>query len=134
MLIKLRVIISLTQADLDVRPLIPTNIQQLWNPSYPRIYHMHQHWILNGQLLQRRSAITNYPVSGFSPSTGPKLVLCIGLMQSRLEQYFENPSAEHVFRDASGAFKRGPAAVISKEFVAGFHPSELRSRSRASST
>ena len=47
-------------------------------------------------------------------------------VQSHLEQYFENPSAEHVFRDASGAFKQGPAAVISKEFVAGFHPSEFK--------
>ena len=47
-------------------------------------------------------------------------------VQSRLEQYFENPSAENVFRDARGAFKRGPAAVISKVFVAGLHPPEFK--------
>ena len=51
-------------------------------------------------------------------------------VQSRLEQYFENPTAENVFRDARGAFKRGPAAIISKAVVAGL----LRSRSRVSST
>ena len=31
-------------------------------------------------------------------------------VQSRLEQYFDNLSAENVFRGACGAFKRGPAA------------------------
>ena len=38
-------------------------------------------------------------------------------VQSRLEQYFEKPIAENVFRDARGAFKRGLAAIISKVFV-----------------
>ena len=47
-------------------------------------------------------------------------------VQSRLEQYFENPSAENVFRDARGAFKRVPVAVISKAFVAGWHPPEFK--------
>ena len=35
-------------------------------------------------------------------------------------------SAENVFRDARGAFKRGSAAVISKAFVGGLHPPECR--------
>ena len=43
-------------------------------------------------------------------------------VQSRLEQYFENPKAENVFRDTRGAFKRGPVAGISKAFVTGLHP------------
>ena len=30
------------------------------------------------------------------------------------------------FRDVRGAFKRGPAAVISKTFVAGLHPPEVK--------
>ena len=47
-------------------------------------------------------------------------------VQSHLEQFFEKPSAENYFRDARGAFKRGPAAVISKAFVAGLHPPECR--------
>ena len=47
-------------------------------------------------------------------------------VQSRLEQYFENPSDENVFRDARGAFKRGPSAVISKAFVSGLHPPEFK--------
>ena len=47
-------------------------------------------------------------------------------VQSRLEQYFENPSDENVFRDARGAFKRGPAAVISKAFVPSLHPPEVK--------
>ena len=44
-------------------------------------------------------------------------------VQSRLEQYFENPSAENVFRDARGASKRATAAVIRKAFVAGLRVS-----------
>ena len=40
-------------------------------------------------------------------------------VQSRLEQYFENPSAEAIFRDSRGLFKKGPAVVITKAFVAG---------------
>ena len=47
-------------------------------------------------------------------------------MNESLEQYFENPSAENVFHDARGAFKRGPAAVISKAFVAGLHSPEFK--------
>ena len=35
-------------------------------------------------------------------------------------------SAENVFRDARGAFKRGSAAVISKAFVGGLYPPECR--------
>ena len=46
-------------------------------------------------------------------------------VQSCLEQYFEDPSAENVFRDACGAFKQGPATVISKTFVAGLHQPEF---------
>ena len=49
-------------------------------------------------------------------------------VQSRLEQYFENPSAANAFRDAYEAFKRGPAAVISKTFVAGLHPPKVESK------
>ena len=48
-------------------------------------------------------------------------------VQNRLEKYFDNPSAENVFRDARGAFKRGSAAVISKAFVGGLHPPECLS-------
>ena len=44
-------------------------------------------------------------------------------VQSRLDQYFENPSAENVFRDARGASKRATAAVIRKAFVAGLRVS-----------
>ena len=47
-------------------------------------------------------------------------------VQSCLEQYFQNPSAENVFRDARGAFKRGPAAVIIKVFVAGLYSPEFK--------
>ena len=47
-------------------------------------------------------------------------------VQSRLEQYFDNPNAENAFRDARGAFKRGPAAVISKAFVPSLHPPEFK--------
>ena len=36
----------------------------------------------------------------------------INAVQSRLEQYFENPSAARVFCDTLGAYKGGPAAVI----------------------
>ena len=43
----------------------------------------------------------------------------IDAVHSRLKQYFENPSAKRVFRDTLGAYKRGPAAVISKALVAG---------------
>ena len=43
----------------------------------------------------------------------------IDAVQSRLEQYFENPSAARVSCDTLGAYKRGPAAVISKALVAG---------------
>ena len=50
----------------------------------------------------------------------------IDAVHSRLEQYFENPSAERVFRDTLGAYKRGPAAVISKALVAGLNPSEFK--------
>ena len=50
----------------------------------------------------------------------------IDAVHSRLEQYFENPSAERVFRDALGAYKRGPAAVISKALVAGLNPPEFK--------
>ena len=44
---------------------------------------------------------------------------------SRLESYFENPSAERVFRD-KGMYKSGPASIISKAFVAGLHPHEFK--------
>ena len=47
-------------------------------------------------------------------------------VHSRLEQYFENPSAERVFRDTLGVHKRGPAAVISKALVAGLQPPEFK--------
>ena len=50
----------------------------------------------------------------------------IDAVHSRLEQYFENPSAERVFRDTLGAYKRGPAAVISKTLVAGLNPPEFK--------
>ena len=47
-------------------------------------------------------------------------------VQSRLEQYFEKSSGENIFFDARGVFKRGPAAVIRKAFVAGLHPPEFK--------
>ena len=50
----------------------------------------------------------------------------IDAVHSCLEQYFENPSAERVFRDTLGAYKRGPAAVISKALVAGLNPPEFK--------
>ena len=50
----------------------------------------------------------------------------IDAVHSRLEQYFENPSAERVFCDTLGAYKRGPAAVISKALVAGLNPPEFK--------
>ena len=60
------------------------------------------------------------------PSCDHGVVDWTDAVQSRLEQYFENLSAENVFRDARGAFKRGGAAVISKGFVGGLHPPELK--------
>ena len=39
---------------------------------------------------------------------------------------FENPSAEHVFRDDKGKYKHGPASIISKAFVAELHPPEFK--------
>ena len=53
----------------------------------------------------------------------------IDAVQSRLEQYFENPSAERVFRDSSGAFKEGPAAVFSKAVVASLSPPRVQGQS-----
>ena len=50
----------------------------------------------------------------------------IDAVHSRLEQYFENPSAERVFRDTLGAYKRGPAAVISEALVVGLNPPEFK--------
>ena len=50
----------------------------------------------------------------------------IDAVHSLLEQGFENPSAERVFRDMLGAYKRGPAAVISKALVAGLNPPEFK--------
>ena len=46
----------------------------------------------------------------------------IDAVHSRLEQYFEKPSAERVFRDTLRAYKRGHEAVISKALVAGLQP------------
>ena len=60
------------------------------------------------------------------PSCDHGVVDWTDAVQSRLEQYFENLSAENVFRDARGAFKRGGAAVISKGFVGGLQPPELK--------
>ena len=50
----------------------------------------------------------------------------IDAVHSRLEQYFENPSAERVFCGTLGPYKRGPAAVISKALVAGLNPPEFK--------
>ena len=52
----------------------------------------------------------------------------IDAVHSRLEEYFENPSAERVFRDTLSAYKSGPAAVIinSKSLVAGLNPPEFK--------
>ena len=50
----------------------------------------------------------------------------IDAVHSRLEQYFENPSAGRVFRDTLGIYKRGPAAVLSKALVAGLSPPEFK--------
>ena len=49
-------------------------------------------------------------------------------VQSSLKQYFDNPNGKNVIRDACGAFKRGPADVISKAFVAGLPPPEFELR------
>ncbi|CAB1115245.1 unnamed protein product [Ectocarpus sp. CCAP 1310/34] len=54
----------------------------------------------------------------------------IDAIRSRLEHYFENPSAEHVFRDSAGAYKEGPAAVISKAVGAGLAPPEFKVKSK----
>ena len=50
----------------------------------------------------------------------------IDAVHSRLEQYLENPSAERVFRDTLRAYRRDPAAVISKALVAGLQPPEFK--------
>ena len=50
----------------------------------------------------------------------------IDAVHCRLEQYFENPSAERVFRDTLGDYKRGPAAVSGEALVAGLNPSEFK--------
>ena len=50
----------------------------------------------------------------------------IDAAHSNLDQYFENPRAERVFRDTLGAYKRALAVVISKALVAGFHPPEFK--------
>ena len=50
----------------------------------------------------------------------------VDAVQSRLETYFENPSAERVFRDTNLQYKKGPAAIISKAFVAGLKPPEFK--------
>ena len=57
----------------------------------------------------------------------------IDAVHSRLEQYFKNPSAERVFRDTLGAYKKGPAAVISIALVAGLNPPEFKLRLSISS-
>ena len=56
----------------------------------------------------------------------PTAVDRIYAVHSRLEQYFENPSAKRVFRDTLGAYKNGPAVVISKALVAGLNPPEFK--------
>ena len=43
-----------------------------------------------------------------------------------MEKYFEDPSAENVFREARGTVQKSPAAVISKAFLAGLHPPEFK--------
>ena len=50
----------------------------------------------------------------------------IEAVHSRLEQYFEDPSAERVFRDTLGVYERSPAAVISKALVAGLNPPDFK--------
>ena len=50
----------------------------------------------------------------------------IDAVHSHHEQYFEKPSAERVFRDTLGAYKRGSAVVISKALVAGLNPPEFK--------
>ena len=51
----------------------------------------------------------------------------IDAVQRRLEQYFESPSAERVFRDTLGAYKnKVPAAVIRKVLVAGLNLPEFK--------
>ena len=47
-------------------------------------------------------------------------------MQSRLETYFDNPTAERVFRDDKGRYKPILASIISKAFVAGMHPPDFK--------
>ena len=49
----------------------------------------------------------------------------VDAVQSRLEMYFENPSAELVFRE-KGRYKTGPAAIVSKAFVEGLRPQEFK--------
>ena len=44
----------------------------------------------------------------------------------RLEDYFENPSAEKVFRDADGKYVKGPARVLTAALVAGLKPHEFK--------
>ena len=44
----------------------------------------------------------------------------------RLEDYFENPSAEKVFRDADGKYVKGPARALTAALVAGLKPHEFK--------
>ena len=46
----------------------------------------------------------------------------------RLENYFENPTAETIFRESNGKYKKGPAAVITKALVANLHPPEFKTK------
>ena len=56
----------------------------------------------------------------------------IDAVHSRLEQYFKNPSAERVFRDTLGAYKRDPAVAVSKALVAGLQTPRVQAQGRAS--
>ena len=44
----------------------------------------------------------------------------------RLEDCFENPSAEKLFRDADGKYVKGPARVLTAALVAGLKPREFK--------
>eukprot|EP00903_Cladosiphon_okamuranus_P021853 g20089.t1 len=47
---------------------------------------------------------------------------------ARLETFFENRSAESVFREPDGSYKRGPARVITRSLVDGLKPAGLKDK------
>jgi len=52
----------------------------------------------------------------------------IDAVYHKLAVYFENPKSKALFCETSGAFKKGPAQVITKNLVAGLTPPEFKKK------